>query len=29
MEELEKGLKELKGLKPHRKDNNINQQEPP
>ena len=31
MEELKKGLKELKGLKlqPHRKNNNINQPDPP
>ena len=31
MEELKKGLEELKGLKlqPHRKNNNINQPDPP
>ena len=29
MEELDKGLKELKGLQPHRRDNNINQPDPP
>ena len=29
MEELEKGLKELKGFATHRKNNNINQPEPP
>jgi hypothetical protein len=29
MEELEKGLKELKGFTTHRKNNNINQPEPP
>jgi hypothetical protein len=28
MEELEKGLQELRGLQPHRKNNNINQQNP-
>jgi hypothetical protein len=28
-EELEKGAKELKGLQPHRKTNNINQPDPP
>jgi hypothetical protein len=28
MEELEKGLKELKGLQHHRKNNNINQPNP-
>jgi hypothetical protein len=27
-EELEKGLKELKGFAPHRKNNNINQTHP-
>jgi hypothetical protein len=29
MEELEKGLKELMGFAIHRKNNNINQQNPP
>jgi hypothetical protein len=29
MEELEKGLKEVKGFATHRKNNNINQPEPP
>jgi hypothetical protein len=29
IEELEKGLKELRGLQPHRKNNNINQPDPP
>jgi hypothetical protein len=29
MEELGKGLKELKGLQPHRKNNNINQPDRP
>jgi hypothetical protein len=29
MEELEKGLKELKGFATHRKNNNINQPDPP
>jgi hypothetical protein len=29
MEELEKGLKELKGFATHRKNNNINLPEPP
>jgi hypothetical protein len=29
MKELEKGLKELKGFVTHRRDNNINQSEPP
>jgi hypothetical protein len=29
MEELEKGLKELKGLQPHRKNSNLNQTEVP
>ena len=29
MEELEKGLKELKSLQPHRKNNNINQPDSP
>jgi hypothetical protein len=29
MENLEKGLKELRGLHPHRKNNNINQPELP
>jgi hypothetical protein len=29
IEELEKGPKELKGLQPHRKNNNINQPDPP
>jgi hypothetical protein len=29
MEELEKGLKELRGFAPHRKNNNINQPDPP
>jgi hypothetical protein len=29
MEELEKGLKELKGFATHRKNNNINQPIPP
>jgi hypothetical protein len=29
MEELEKGLKELKGFTTHRKKNNINQPDPP
>ena len=29
IEELEKGLKELKGLQPQWKDNNINQPKPP
>ena len=28
MEELEKGLKELKGFATHRKNNNINQPDP-
>ena len=28
MEELEKGLKELKGFQPHRKNDNINQPDP-
>jgi hypothetical protein len=28
MEELEKGLKEQKGLQHHRKNNNINQSDP-
>jgi hypothetical protein len=28
MKELEKGLKELKGLRNHRKNNNINQPDP-
>jgi hypothetical protein len=29
MEELEKGLKELKGFATHWKNNNINQKDPP
>jgi hypothetical protein len=29
MEELEKGLKELKGFTIHRKNNNINKLDPP
>ena len=29
VEELEKGLKELKGFATHRKNNNINQPDPP
>jgi hypothetical protein len=29
MEELEKGLKELKGFATHRRNNNINQTDPP
>jgi hypothetical protein len=29
MEELEKGPKELKGLEPHRRNNNMNQPVPP
>jgi hypothetical protein len=29
MEELEKGLKELKGFETHRKNNNINQSDTP
>ena len=29
MEELEKGLKELKGFATHRKNNNTNQPDPP
>jgi hypothetical protein len=29
MEELEKGLKELKGFATHRKNSNINQPDPP
>ena len=29
MEKLEKGLKNLKGLQSHRKNNNINQPDPP
>jgi hypothetical protein len=29
MQKLEKGLKELKGFEIHRKNNNINQPEPP
>jgi hypothetical protein len=29
MEELEKGLKELKGIETHRKNNNINQADHP